>query len=378
MVHILVHYSEIGIKKGNRKYFENLLTNNIQQRLRGLAKKVCKDYGFILVETSKTKEVVKTLEKIPGIAYLLVCSKAKLNMDDMQKKSSKLLKKKVFETFRVSARRQNKNFEKTSMQVNAELGAFIVKKTGKKVQLKKPDVELVVEVCNKNAYLSIERHEGIGGLPTDSKNKVVSLMSGGFDSPVASYLMMKRGAKVILVHFQNYKQMKGSVEDKIHQLTKRLSEYQGRTLLYIIPFEKIQQDIIMNVPASVRMLVYRRLMLRISGIIADKEKAKALVTGDNMSQVSSQTLENLGAVYPASQKIVLTPLMGFNKTEIINLSKKIGTYETSKLPYGDCCSYFLPQHPELRAKLEDLEKLEEKLDKKLIAEAVKEAKKHVF
>ncbi|MBR9678133.1 MAG: tRNA 4-thiouridine(8) synthase ThiI [Nanoarchaeota archaeon] len=378
MVHVLVHYSEIGIKKGNRKYFENLLTNNIRQRLGGLAKKVCKDYGFILVETSKTKEVVKILEKVPGIAYLLVCSKSNLSMDDMRKKSSKLLEKKGFETFRVSARRQNKNFEKTSMQVNAELGAFIVKKTGKKVQLKKPDVELVVEVCNKNAYLSIERHEGIGGLPTDPKNKVVSLMSGGFDSPVASYLMMKRGAQIILVHFQNYKQMKGSVEDKIHQLAKRLSKYQGRTLLYIIPFEKIQQDIIMNVPASVRMLVYRRLMLRISGIIADKEKAKALVTGDNMSQVSSQTLENLGAVYPASKKIVLTPLMGFNKTEIINLSKKIGTYETSKLPYGDCCSYFLPQHPELRAKLEDLEKLEEKLDKKLIAEAVKEAKKHVL
>ena len=372
MVYFIVHYSEIGIKKGNRAFFENLLTGSIRKRLKKGV--VARKYGYILVESEDKEKTVKELEKVPGIAYFILCEKAKLDAEDVEKKAVKLLKKKDFKTFRVSARRQNKNFQLTSVQLNERVGARIVEELEKKVKLTEPDVNLIIEVVEKNVFLSTERFEGVGGLPTDPQKKVVCLLSGGFDSPVASYLMIKRGAKAVLVHFQNYKLMKGSIQDKVEKLGRILSGFQGKTRLYVVPFEKVQEDIIRKGPANVRMLAYRRVMLKISEEIMRKEKAKALVTGDNLSQVSSQTLENLRAVYDATKELVLSPLIGFNKEEIINLSKKIGAFDVSKLPYGDCCSFFLPEHPELRSSAEDLRKIEETLDKDLWVSALKSSK----
>lgn len=375
---VVIHYSEIGIKKGNRDYFEKLLVRNVQKKLGGLAKSVKRRYGYLLVTTKKPGRVCEKLVKVPGVAYCLNCLRAKLDVKDFKKKALEILEGKDFESFRISAKRQNKDFPLTSVQVNEELGAFIVEELGKKVDLEEPDADLVVEVYGKHAYLSADRYDGVGGLPVDPKNKVLGLMSGGFDSPVAAYAMMKRGAKVVLVHFQNYRLMKESVKDKVEQLAGKLSEYQGETTLYLVPFDKIQQDIVSKCEASVRMLAYRRVMLHISEKILEKEKGKALVTGDNMSQVSSQTLENLRAVYDATNELILTPLIGFNKVEIIDLSKRIGTFQISKLPYGDCCTYFLPEHPELKATPEQLREEEEKLDEGLWDQAFENTVKKKF
>jgi len=190
---------------------------------------------------------------------------------------------------------------------------------------------------------------GVGGLPTDQRQKVVCMLSGGFDSPVAAYMMMKRGCEVIFVHFNNKNQESCSVKNKIIDLAKQLSKYQIKTKLYIIPFERLQKEIIMNVHSEQRMLIYRRFMLKISSAIAKIEKARFLVVGDSLSQVASQTLDNLEATYSGIDTNIFTPLIGLHKKEIMAISREIGTHDISEQPYGDCCSYFLPKHPELHA-----------------------------
>jgi thiamine biosynthesis protein ThiI len=201
------------------------------------------------------------------------------------------------------------------------------------------------------------------------------LVSGGIDSPVASFLMMKRGMKAEFIHFQNKSQLTKAVENKVEQLIEQLSKYQNGGKLYIVPFDNIQKEIIKNVKAELRMLIYRRLMFMISEKIANKEKIKALVTGDSLAQVASQTLPNMEAVYAATGKLILTPLVGMNKNEIVGLAKKIGTYDISILPYGDCCSYFVAEHPETNAKIDVLTDAEKNIDKdSLVEEAVKNVK----
>jgi thiamine biosynthesis protein ThiI len=265
------------------------------------------------------------------------------------------------------------------MQISALLGEAILDNYKKKVKMEKPDLVLNVQISDKAAYISTDDVDGIGGLPTDSKKKVVCLISGGFDSPVAAYMMMKRGCEVVFVHFNNKNQMSESVQGKITELVKQLSKFQRKTKLYMIPFEEVQKQIIVNALAEARMLVYRRFMLRIASRIAAMENAEFLVVGDSLSQVASQTIENLAATYPAAEKYVLSPLIGMNKREIIDISRKIGTYDISAQPYGDCCSYFLPKHPVLRSNLEMLEKMESSFDiEALIKDAIKKAQTKEF
>ena len=363
---IVIHYAEIGIKGKNRKYFEELLIKNIKSKLNdfiSIAKRESGQITLYLKEslTGETFSAIREqLSLTPGIAYFSFAKRCPLNIDkikhtineilnlinkNLQDNSKKDLQNK---TFKIDARRANKNFSYNSMELNKLLGEFVIEKFKSKVSLKEPDIKIKVEVSN-NVYISIEDIKAIGGLPVNPKQKVVALLSGGFDSPVASFLMMKRGVNVILVHFKNQNQVSASVENKIIELGKRLSEFQPETKLYIVPFEKIQKEIIIKVHSTQRMLIYRKFMLRIASKIAELNKAKFLVVGDSLSQVASQTLDNLKATYYKSPLPVLTPLIGLDKTEIIETAKQIGTYEISKLPYGDCCSYFLPKHPELKA-----------------------------
>ncbi|MEM0351287.1 MAG: tRNA uracil 4-sulfurtransferase ThiI, partial [Archaeoglobaceae archaeon] len=263
-----------------------------------------------------------------------------------------------FETFKVSASRRNKNFPLNSIEINKVVGAYLVEKTGKKVDLENPDVTVWIEVGNE-ALVYAKRYEGVGGLPVGSAGKVVSLVSGGIDSPVASFLAMKRGCEVVVAHFFNRTLHSENVRKKIYMIAEKLAEFQGSLKLYMVPFEEVQMEIIRIVPAKLRMVVYRRSMMRMANEIAERENAKAIVTGDNISQVASQTLENLNTIYSASKLLVLSPLLGFDKEEIIAIAKKIGTYDISILPYEDCCSLMVAKHPETRAKKEVVEEFEE-------------------
>jgi thiamine biosynthesis protein ThiI len=372
---VVVHYDEIGLKGSNRPRFERLLIKNIKTKTGLTGKREPGQITLTLKTGTNISKLEDQLARIPGIAFFSFAKKCKLNKEDIKNCVLKMLKNEKFETFKINTQRHDKNNPFKSMQMNAFLGEEVINKYNKKVRMKNPDLAVKVEISHKHAYVSIKDCAGVGGMPTDPKQKVVALLSGGFDSPVAAFLMMKRGCEVILVHFHNKNQMSRAVENKIVRLGKQLSKYQVKTKLYIIPFEDVQREIILKTQAKIRMLVYRRFMMRIASRIAKTSKAKFLVVGDSLSQVASQTFENLEATYKDAGKHVLSPLIGFDKKEIISIAKRIGTYELSSLPYGDCCSYFLPKHPELRASAKQLREIESRFNvETLVKKAVDKSK----
>lgn len=372
---VVVHYDELGLKGKNRHVFEDCLIRNIKHAVKNDISAVRKEYGQIILGCEKgydASTIEKRLRKIPGIAFFSFAIKAELDLADIKEKALGLVRPLKMRSFKIDARRHNKMFSHDSQAINCEVGAYVQKSTGAKVKLKDPHVTICVEICDKNAYLSLGRVDGIGGLPVGTACKVVCLLSGGLDSPVASWMMMKRGAKAVFVHFSNDTGSTGQVKGKIRDLVKILSDYQGGAKLHIVPFGGIQKQIIMSVNSKFRTLVYRRFMVRIACEIAKREHAKAIVLGDNLSQVASQTAENLEVAYVVSSKLVFSPLIGFNKNEIIQLSKDIGTYDVSIQPYPDCCSFFTAKHPEIKATPKELERVESTLDvSSLVDSAVK-------
>ena len=373
---VVVHYGEIGLKGKNRVKFEQLLLRNIKAKLGELFVAGNREPGQLVLSLEADRdEVEDILRKIPGIAYFSFAQVSGVTIEELKKRAIDFLKDMEFGSFKVAARRRDKSHAFTSAELNNVVGEAIRKTYNKQVTMTNPDIILKIEVATKHAYISIQDIPGMGGMPTDAKQKVVALLSGGFDSPVAAYVMMKRGCEVIFVHFQNENQMAGAVEDKVRRIARQLAKYQITTKLYIIPFEELQKQIITKVDANHRMLIYRKFMMKIGSSIAEKHKARFLVVGDSLSQVASQTLENLEATYAEAEKPIFSPLIGMDKNEIMALARKIGTYELSALPYGDCCSYFLPKHPALRASAQLLEAHLAKFDvHALVNEACDKAK----
>ena len=380
---IVVHYSEIGIKGRNRSFFENKLVENIKGSLKGEIKEVYKRYGKIICELEKnvnSNKIINRLSKIPGISSFMFAKKALLDLNEIKVVALNILKDKDFDTFRISTSRSNKSFEKNSQEINRIIGEHIVKSLDKKVLLKDPDIDLHIEISEKEAFVGYEIFKGIGGLPVGSSGKLICSLSGGIDSPVAGFLMMKRGCKIIFVHIYNSTQTREALLSKIEDIVRKLAEIQLSAKLYIIPFGNIQRQIIAKIPSKYRMIVYRRFMFRIINEIGKKEKARGVVTGDSIGQVASQTIENLSCIYDASDLPVFSPLIGMNKDEIVNLAKWLGTYEYSIKPYPDCCSFMIAKHPETKAnldKIKDLEKSIEDIDK-LIKDCILRAKVRTF
>ncbi len=369
---VVIHYGEIAIKGKNRGSFEKLLIRNIKEKLKGASSAFRRESGQIsmeLAETADIETVRDTMKCIPGIAYFSFVKRCSNDPEVLKATVLEYVQDIEYTTFRINAKRRFKSYPVKSMDLNVMLGSAVVEKYNKKVQMKGADLNVKVEIAKDWGYISLEDIRGAGGMPTDNRQKMVGLLSGGFDSPVASYMMMKRGCKVIMVHFRNKLQEGECVDDKIRQLAEQLSKFQTETLLYVVPFEDIQKNIIMNVHSGSRMLIYRRFMIKIASKIADRHGAKFLITGDNLSQVASQTFDNLLATYEDTPKHIFTPLIGMDKQEIIDISKKIGTYEISAMPYGDCCSYFVPPHPELRAKANDLQDMEGRFDAEALMDA---------
>lgn len=364
--HVIVHFDEIGLKGKNRFIFENKLVNNIRDSIKDNILRAKKDVGQVilnLAENYDKETITNNLSRLPGIANFSFALESKEDLEEFKKISLELIKDAEKDsTFKIDTKRHKKTFPLKSFEVSSLVGEFVLSKKDLKVKMKNPDHLITIEICQKKTYIHSEKIESMGGLPVTSAKPLMSLLSGGIDSPVASYLMMKRGSKVTFVHFQNEGQMKHSVQGKIEQLVKKLSEIQGKSRLYIIPFADIQKEIIMKVKGKYRMLVYRRFMIRIAEKIAKKQRIKALIMGDNLSQVASQTVPNLVSVYETATMPIFSPLMGYNKREITDLSKIIGTYEISILPYGDCCSFFVDKHPETNSTIIDMRKSENDMD----------------
>ncbi len=376
---IIVHYGEIGLKGKNRRMFEETLMKNIRKILGNDIKNVYREYGRIILEEREEanyKKIKKGLEKLPGIKNFSFAVSSALDIEDIKSKALQIVEGEEFSSFKVSAKRADKKFPFSSMQINEMVGREIKEKLKKKVDLEKPDLTIFIEVASKSAYIYTKKYAGIGGLPVGSQRKVISLLSGGIDSPVASYLMMKRGCKVIFLHFYNENIV--SYPEKVEEIVKKLAEYQGETKLYLIPFGEAQDEIIKFIPSRYRMILYRRLMTKIGEEIAIKEKAKAIVTGDSIGQVASQTLENLQCIYEASSLPIFSPLIGMNKEEIIEMAKRLETYEASIKPMQDCCSFMIAKHPVTKAKLDKVKEMEKRIDEKLIIKMIEKAECKVF
>ncbi|MCE9616570.1 MAG: tRNA 4-thiouridine(8) synthase ThiI [Lentisphaerae bacterium] len=380
---IVVHYAEIGLKAQNRGYFEKLLLRNIHRKLGDAYLAGRRESGQLTLALRADADraaVCDTLGRIPGIAYFCPAWSIRADMEVFKATAIALLTGRTFTTFKVDTHRPHKQNPFKSMQVNRELGAAIWNAfPGKKVKLADPDVVVKLELTEKATYMSVDRYPGVGGLPTNARQRVVALISGGLDSPVAAYLMMKRGCEVELVHFQNQSQVTAAVEDKIVQLARQLARYQIHTRLHIVPFEDLQREIIKGVHATLRMLLYRRLMLDLAGRLAATRRAKFLVTGDSFSQVASQTYDNLAATYANCPMPVLAPLIGLDKREIVAIAEGIGTYAVSSQPYEDCCSFFVPKHPELHAQAVGLSRVAADLPlEPLIAQALAQTRVSEF
>ena len=377
---ILCHYAEVGLKLGNRRFFENWLMKNIKAALnRTIPDKkytVRRLYGRIIIElddnlTTSRKEITKALSSTFGIAYFAFARYVAQEIKGIREMALAALQDKEFETFKIKTRRPDQQFILTAQQVNEDVGAFILSKMDKTVQLKDPNVTCYIDIVQGAVYVYTEKTPGPGGLPTGANGKAVGLLSGGIDSPVASLLTMKRGAAVTFVHFHSVPMTTEESIEKVKQIITVLSRYQTRIHLYLVALTPIQKEILLKTKEKYRIILYRRFMFRIAEIIAHKEKARAIVTGESLGQVASQTLDNIAAIGEVSSMPILRPLIGLDKLEIINLAKRYGTYDISILPDQDCCSLFLPRSPATKAKTQFVEAEEENLAvDKLIQDAI--------
>jgi thiamine biosynthesis protein ThiI len=368
----IVHYHEIALKGGNRPLFEKSLVENLRRGVKGLgAKRVRRAYGRVVVDLDNQADVEtikERLKKVFGIEYFAPARKCSQDMEEMKKAALEEAEGQVFESFRIQTKRANKAFPHTSLEVNREVGAAVQEKMDRKVVLKGPDLTIFMEIVDRDAYVYSERIKGPGGLPTGVSGKAVALISGGIDSPVAAYQMMKRGLKVVFVHFHSFPITGRASIDKVKDIIKVLAEYQGPSDLYIVPLADIQKRIWTRTPAELRMVLYRRMMLRLGERVAKRVRAKALITGESLGQVASQTLENLGVIEKVASLLVFRPLIGEDKEEIVRKARELGTYEISILPHEDCCTLFVPKHPETRADQRFVERVEDALDIETLVE----------
>lgn len=356
---VIVHFDEIFLKGKNQGMFVKKLAENIRRLFKGAS--VRRTEGGLILDKLPAVDFER-LGLIPGIsryAEAKVCHRAYAKIETT---ALKFELPEGIRNFRVMASRSDKSYELTSEEICKRLGASVVRATGLKVDLKNPDLTLHVDIGRTNAVVYGNLRNGAGGLPTGTSGKVLCLLSGGIDSPVAAYEMMKRGASATLVHFQNQTQVTEEVSEKIIDLARVLARYQPDIKLIIVPFADYQKQIIMKIPSDSRMILSRRLMFRLSEIIARQERILALVTGDSLGQVASQTLENLTAVYSSTPLLKLAPLIGVNKLDAVKIARKIGTFDVSIRPYEDCCSLFVAKHPKTKASLPAVEKLENTIE----------------
>ncbi len=352
------HYGEIGVKGKNRRFFEKRLLLNIKRLLPQSEVRLLR--GRVVVFLGE-KEVSDVLRKIPGISYFFNGFVVDSDIDTIRENLLYLAKEEKFNSFRVTVKRSDKSFPISSMELASILGGEIVKETGKRVDLHNPERNFYVEVTEKETYLYFEKIKGVGGLPVGTGGRAVSMLSGGIDSPVSSFRMIKRGMELVFVHFHAYPSTSKRSIEKVESIVKKLSLFQGSCVLYLVPFDNIQKSILVSAQSSLRVLLYRRFMVRIAEKVAEVENAKAIVTGESLGQVASQTVENMIVTGSVTNLPILRPLVGYDKEEIIEEAKKIETYDISILPDDDCCVRFIPKSPRTKSSIVLLEREEEKI-----------------
>ncbi|MBI4212643.1 MAG: tRNA 4-thiouridine(8) synthase ThiI [Deltaproteobacteria bacterium] len=363
---VLIHYGELALKGGNRSHFEVQLVKNIAVAIHPIGKNTIRRLsGRIWIEFEKAQDVesIKNrLRMVFGIASIAPAVRCEPTMEEIERLVLSLVPQYTFASFAVRAKRGEKTLPFSSQDVNQRIGAAVKIKTDKAVNLEQPELEIGIELLEQHAFIICERIPGPGGLPVGTAGKVACLLSGGIDSPVAAYRMMKRGCVPIFIHFSSIPYTNRASIEKVKDFVDHLAVGIPGAKLVIVPFGEIQQQIVRSVEEKYRVLMYRRMMLRISEAIARREGALALVTGEALSQVASQTLSNLAAIEKVVSMPVLRPLVGMDKQEIVDEAKKIGTFATACEPHQDCCSFLMPKHPATFSSVEELDRVEATLD----------------
>lgn len=379
--HAIVHYHEIGLKGRNRSVFENILVRNMTTALAG-AGKPRKLPGRILVTLDAEADrdlVAERLTRVFGIANLGLGVGGRLDPDALRDVAWDVVRDRDFETFAVRARKAHSEFPLSAREINEKIGAHLLERSGKRVNLSHPDLTCHIEIVGDLVVVYADRIRGAGGLPVGSSGKVVALVSSGIDSPVAAARIMRRGSRVVFVHFHSQPFTDASSERQAAEIVEILTRYQYASSLYVVPLAPSQQLIAASAPESLRTLLYRRMMMRIATDIAHRESAGALVTGDSLGQVASQTLENLGVVEDAAGVPVLRPLVGRDKEEIVAEATLLGTFTVSSAPCQEACVLFEPKRPATKATIAQARAAEEGLDlDPLVAEAVKASDVRTF
>lgn len=377
--HILIRYGELALKGKNQKTFLNQLVKNIKELIKsetGEEPLIETEQGriFLKLNGQSPEKYYEPLKKAFGALSFSPVRKTELDMEAMQKTALEemLALDKKPATFRVTVRRPNKRFPVKSPQAQKNIGAFLLRNySGLKVDLHSPDVEVFVEIRYDAAYVYTRKINGPGGLPLGTGGKAMLLLSGGLDSPVAGWLTMKRGIVIEAVHFYSYPYTSERAKEKVLDLARVLAQFAGEIKVHIVPFTRIQESISEKCYDSLWITLMRRFMFRIAERIAEKRNALALVTGENIGQVASQTIESIYAINRVIHTPVLRPLITMDKEEIMNIARNINTYDISIRPYEDCCTVFLPKEPKTKPKLEACEKAEELLEvEELVQDAV--------
>jgi tRNA uracil 4-sulfurtransferase len=365
---VLIRYHEIALKKGNRAYFTELLKRNILFAVKDLGAKEIRSLPARLLLAFKKEvdqeTVIRRISSVFGVANFSLVETTARDIEALRARILEALNGTRFESFRIDTQRGDKTFPLNSPEINRRLGAAVKEKSAARVDLTHPELTVFVEILPRDAFFGFNKIPGAGGLPVGASGRVVSLISGGIDSPVAAYRMLQRGCRLIFVHFHSAPYLDKTSQQKVRQLVTALTRHQFQSRLYMVPFGEIQRQIVAAVNRPLRVILYRRMMLRIAEGLARKEKAKALVTGESLGQVASQTLENMAVIQQAAALPILRPLVGMDKQEIIDQARRIGTFEISSIPDQDCCQLFVPKHPATKARFDEVEDAESNYDPK--------------
>jgi thiamine biosynthesis protein ThiI len=363
---VVVHYHELGLKRGNRPLFLRHLARNLGAATANLPPVVLRQLsGRILLDLDGHPEpeaVRDRVARVFGVASCALAYRVPSTLEAMKAVIGELVAGREFPSFRISARRAFKTYPLSSVEINRALGAFVLERVSTRVDLTNPAFTIHVEVLPAETFVYLDRVAGPGGLPVGASGTVAVLLSGGIDSPVAAWRMMKRGCRVLFVHFHSVPYLPPTSQEKARTLVERLTAWQYRSDLYLVPFGEIQREVVLTVPPPARVVVYRRLMVRIAEALARRTGALALATGESLGQVASQTLQNIARIDEVARMPILRPLIGMDKLEIIEQARQLGTFETSIEPDADCCTLFVPRHPATRMSEDEIRAAEAKLD----------------
>jgi tRNA uracil 4-sulfurtransferase len=363
---VLVHYHEIALKGKNRPMFVRRLADNLRLATQGLGvreiRRLTGRLALMLAPDAAVPAICRQVANVPGIANFALAHRTPLQLDILKPALVEALAGRIFRTFAVQTKRGYKAFPMTSPDINRDVGHHLQEHFGAAVDLEHPDLTVSIEILPHEAFFYFDRDSGPGGLPVGVSGLVACLLSGGIDSPVAAYRMLKRGCTVVFLHYHSYPILSRVSQEKARDLVTLLTRYQFASKLVFIPFAPIQQRIVAEVAAPSRIVLYRRFMVRMAEVLSRIVGAKALITGESVGQVASQTLENLAVIDEVATLPILRPLIGMDKQEIVTQAQALGTYEISIVPDQDCCTLFVPRNPMVRAESQEIAQIEAKLD----------------